>query len=526
MNKVIGFFLVLALLSFYSSNVIADSYDPANYPPPIGDMKIERTNLPIVFIDTRCGESNTNAIHKDYRIAARMKIINNKDGINYGDTLAYPSQTVDYDGWIAIRYRGNTSFNWSPKKPYNFKTMQTNDPEGKKLKTKLLGMPKDNSWVLLSSYGDRSLLRDVLVFQLARSYFDYTPRCRYCEMILDGIYYGIFILTENIRQSEHRLNLDNPGESGDALTGGYQLQIDRDDEECYTSKYLAVDSLGRTYSAYNKIYFQYKYPEYDELLPVQKEYIHHQIDLMEDVLASKDFTNSETGYRKYIDEMSFIDQQLSQEFSGNVDGYRLSTNIYKRRDSVDPRFKTALWDFNLAFGNSNAANATGTDFWRYQNSYFTNYNAYNKVPFWWMRLMEDPAYVKQLKDRWSQYRQENYSNEHIEATIDSITTLLREEGALERNNTVWNMFKSSTYEMEINNLKQWINRRVAWMDKQLNDESSAAIKGIQEEHNGLLEKRIIGYYNLSGAKLSRPKSNSIVIVKYSNGTTQKMVFIP
>ena len=504
------------LMVFIPISSIADGYDENNYRPGNTDVHINVTNLPIVFINTQ-----QQVIHKDYRISARMKIINNKDGINYGDTLAFPSQTVDYDGWIAIRYRGNTSFNWSPKKPYNFKTMLTNDPEGKKLKTKLLGMPKDNSWVLLSSYGDRSLLRDVLVFQLARPYFDYTPRCRYCEMVLDGVYYGVFILTENIRKSENRLNLDDPGDSGDALTGGYQLQIDRDDEEHYISKYLAIDSLGRTYSAYNKIFFQYKHPEYDELLPVQKDYIHNQIDLMEDVLASEDFTNPETGYRKYIDELSFIDQQLSQEFSGNIDGYRLSTNIYKKRDSIDPRFKTALWDFNLAFGNSNAANAIGTDFWRYENSYLTNYNAYNKVPFWWMRLMEDPEYVKQLKNRWSQYRKELYSDEHIEAVIDSITTLLNEKEALQRNNTVWNMFNNSTYEMEITKLKQWIKKRVIWMDEQLgyNDKDTNSNIKIIGEFN----KQVIGYYNLFGKKINNTTHNQLFIIRYQDGSTKKII---
>ena len=519
MKKYLLAFIMLCLVAI---KAMADSYDPQNYRPPIDTLTLGQTNLPIVFIDTRSDDNNTNAIHKDYRIAARMKIINNEDGINYGDTLAYPSQKVDYEGWVAIRYRGNTSFDRADKKPYNFKTMKTNDPEGNKQKTKLLGMPKDHTWVLLAPYHDRSLLRDVLVFHLARPYFEYVPRSKYCEMVLDGIYYGIYILAENIRKGENRLNLDDPGESGDALTGGYLLQIDRDDEEHYTSKFPAVDSLGRTYNAYNQIYFQYKHPEYDELLPVQMEYIHHQIDQMESALASEDFTNPEKGYKKYLDELSFIDQQLSQEFSGNVDGYRLSTNIYKRRDSVDPRFKTTLWDFNLAFGNSNAINATAIDFWRYQNSYVTDNNTYNKAPFWWMRLMQDPAYVKQLKERWTQYRQESYSNEHIEATIDSITTLLGEYGALRRNNTIWKMFKKSTYEMEINRLKQWISNRIAWMDEQLYYTPNINTEGIKTEHHDFLKKNIANYYNLSGLKVNSVKAGHIMIIKYADGTTRKL----
>ena len=45
----------------------------------------------------------------------------------------------------------------------------------------------------------------------------------------------------------------------------------------------------------------------------------------EDNLASADYKNPETGYRKYIDVTSFIDYMLSTEFCHNVDGYRLST---------------------------------------------------------------------------------------------------------------------------------------------------------------------------------------------------------
>ena len=507
-------FIVWALLPI---RLLADTSDQINYPPPV-NTQLDKTNLPIVFIDTRYGRSTNRIIYKDIRIAVRMKIINNADGINYGDTIAHPNQTVDYEGWAAIRHRGSSSYKWSPKKPYNFKTMKTADVNGEKQKTELLGMPKDHTWLLQASYGDRSMLRDVLVFQLARPWFDYTPRCRYCEMVLDDIYYGIYILTENIRKGEHRLNLDDPGLSGDELTGGYQLQIDRNNEPHFTSKYPAVDSHGNIYDTYNEIYLQYKHPDLEEMDSLQVDYIQRRVEQMEDVLASDDFTNPDTGYSQYLDPLSFIDQQLSQEFSGNVDGYRLSTNIYKHRDSQDPRFKTAIWDFDLAFGNSNAANAQGTDFWRYQNSYLTNENAHNKVPFWWMRLMEDPAYVKQLKERWTQYRQSNYNDQYITATIDSITSLLRKDGALERNSMAWNLFSDETYDMEIDRVKKWISKRVAWLDEQLEYDPTNIIMP-----SASFNKTIVGYYSIKGMRLSQPPRQGICIVRYSDGTSKVII---
>lgn len=115
----------LVFFLIFTSVIYADNYDVNNYPPIDNTIKLESTNLPIVFIDTRCGDTVTHAIHRYDRIAARMKIVNNDSGVNFGDTITHPHQTIDYEGWVAIRYRGNTSFNWSAKKPYNFKTMKT-----------------------------------------------------------------------------------------------------------------------------------------------------------------------------------------------------------------------------------------------------------------------------------------------------------------------------------------------------------------------------------------------------------------
>ena len=83
-----------------------------NYPPVVKDIRIGVTNLPIVFIQTLGHE-----IEKDNRVSAWMKIINNVDGVNYEDTVAHPGQTIDYEGYIGIKYRGNSSFDHSPKNP-------------------------------------------------------------------------------------------------------------------------------------------------------------------------------------------------------------------------------------------------------------------------------------------------------------------------------------------------------------------------------------------------------------------------
>ena len=544
-NKILSsmrstFFHVRALaivVAFTPISTLADNYDANNYPPENTTVSIDQTNLPIVFINTCVNHVQPTIIHKDYRVAVRMKIIDNEDGINYGDTVAHPYQRVDYEGWVAIKYRGNSSFDLSAKKPYGFKTLQTNDVNGKKQKVSIMGMPKDNDWALLAPYNDRSMIRDVLMFQLARPYFDFTPKARHCEVIVDGIYYGVYIMTERVRKGNNRLPLDDPGTTGDELTGGYQVQVDRDDEEhYYTSKHYAVDKNGRRYSAYYRIYFQYVHPEYDEMMPSHPEqltYLQGQIDAMENAIASAQFTNPQTGYARYIDPLSFIDYQLSQEVSNNVDGYRLSTNLYKQRDSQDGRFKTALWDFNIAFGNADYCGGYLTNFWVYQNTYITAYNAYNKVPFWWMRLMKDPEYVRMLKARWAQYRQQTYSDAHITATIDSLVELLNAKGARQRNYTahplwnreVWpvpNWRTVNTYEKEIAYLRSWIAERIAWMDDQLDFDVNSSIMMPDAE----MDKEIAGYYTLQGIPISSPPRQGIFVIRYKDGTSRKVRMMP
>ena len=90
-----------------------------NFPPDNTHVKLSQTNLPIVWINVD-GE----IIDRYNRITARMKIIHNGDGhLNYADTVAHPGQHIDYEGYVALRYRGNSSYQISDRKPYSFRTI-------------------------------------------------------------------------------------------------------------------------------------------------------------------------------------------------------------------------------------------------------------------------------------------------------------------------------------------------------------------------------------------------------------------
>ena len=182
-------------------------------------------------------------------------------------------------------------------------------------------------------------------------------------------------------------------------------------------------------------------------------------------------------YSRYIDVMSFIDYQLMTELTHNVDGYRLSAKFYKRRDSEDGRFKMALWDFDLAYGNARHHEGWRNDTWVYQSNELLNSESDPYlVPFWWQRLNNDPGYTAMLKARWAQYRNSSLSEEAVMAIIDHLATMLTSHGAMERNSRAWprwgvwvwpNQYVAYSFSDEVTHLKQWLRERIAWMDQQL-----------------------------------------------------------
>ena len=436
-------------------------------------VKLTSTNLPIVWLTV------DGTVNHDERITARMKIIDNGAGhLNYTDTVAHPGQHIDYEGYVGLRYRGHSSYTFSVKKPYSFRPLNRPlEAGGSWQKVSILGMPRDNTWALLAPFNDKSMIRDMLAFEISRPWMEYTPSGSYCEVVYNGIYYGVFVLAEVVSKGKYRLALDDPGEQGDELTGGYLMEVERDDEVTYLSKYWPLYSDGSIVEGTRRIRFKYKSPEYEDMTEAQLDYIHNAIDEMEAAVASLRYRDAETGECRYIDEMSFIDYQLATELGHNGDGYRLSGKFYKRRDSFDPRFKMVLWDMNLAYGNADYYDSWRTDTWVYQmNDILGPAGARELVPFWWYKLNTDPTYVEHLKERWVQYRRSNLRMDRLMETVDSLATLLTSRGAEQRNSRaypywgvyVWpNYFVARDFNEELAYLKRWLMTRIVWMDAQL-----------------------------------------------------------
>jgi hypothetical protein len=444
--------------------------------PLTAQVNFSSSNLPIIVIDTHGA-----GIPDEPKVFGDMGIIYNGPGQR--NHLTDPFN--DYNGKVGIETRGSTSQSFFPKKPYG---IELRDAGNSAISASLLGMPPEEDWVLIATYNDKTLIRDALAYRLARDLGRYGSRTRFVELIFRNEvlqngepafvydYQGIYMLGEKIKRDNNRVNISKlePTElTGDDVTGGYILKIDKNSGNSgagFISTYSPNWRSGNQF-----IEFQYEYPSYDAIANEQKTYIQNYVRKFEDVLASTTYDDQVNGYVKYIDVDSFIDFLIVNEVSRNVDGYRLSTFLYKDKESDDGKLTMGpVWDFNLAFGNADYCSGANTSGWAY------DFNSICKtdfwlVPFWWQRLLSDKNFKNKLGLRWQELRAGKLRNSVIFSYVDSLSNVLKAE-ATQRNFTKWpvlgqyvwpNEYVGPTYESEIEWMKSWINSRMLWLDTKM-----------------------------------------------------------
>lgn len=426
----------------------------------IGGLSI--SNLPIIIID-----SDGKNIPNDPRIIAQMGIVYNGEGVLNRVSDAFN----EYSGRISIELRGSSSL-WFDKKSYS---LETQDSIGENLNVPILGMPKENDWILYGPYSDKSLIRNALAYNLGLNIMEWAPRTRFCELIINNRYLGIYLFCEKIKRDKNRVDiskLTSKDTVGGDLTGGYIIKIDKETGAGAGKGWISPYKPNNGYN--QQILFQYHYPKARNIQAEQSIHIREYIYSFEKSLKSTDFMDSVSGYRKYIDVNSFIDFFIINEVSKNIDGYRLSSFLFKDRDSKGGKlFMGPLWDFNLGFGNANycdGSNITGF-------SYLFNNECSDDgflVPFWWERFLEDSVFKTSLKNRWDELRSGPLHEDSIMYYTDSLKSLLNEP--VKRNFQKWrilghylwpNSYVGNTYSQEIDYLKRWIKNRLVWLDHNL-----------------------------------------------------------
>jgi len=382
------------------------------------------------------------------------------------------SDDLHVHGRSHSNYRGQSSLENFPKRQFGVRLLDEDDENRNE---PILGMPSENNWIMHAPYDDKTLIRNAVAYQLSEDMGRWAPRTRFVELFLhngDGAitqdhYHGVYMLTERIKWDNNRVNIEKitPDDiSEPEITGGYIINHELHGRETH------IESTNRGTP------FALVRPHYEDITPEQKDWIGNYIGDLETALFSPDFRDPETGYAAYLEPESFIDHHWITETLKEIDGFRLSTYLYKDREQrlvMGP-----VWDYNISLGN--------IDFWPIgerealpapwepQGWYHELINETHYMNGWYTRLFEDPDFKDRYQERWWELRDGTFSTEHIVNMIENYAEKLDE--SQQRNFERWpilgqwvwpNYFVGDSYEEEINYMTNWITQRLNWIDLQM-----------------------------------------------------------
>ena len=258
------------------------------------------SNLPIVVINTDGGVN----IPDEPKVLGTMKIIWHQDGSrNYMTDVNNP-EFLNYDGRIGIETRGSSSQNL-PKKPYGLETLQSDDITNNNVS--ILGMPKENDWILNSLAFDQTGMRDVLSYELSEKLGQYASRRVYCEVVINGDYKGLYVFMEKIKADDNRVNIekmDATCSSYPDITGGYIVQTDRSDYSSPTA--WTMPCYGSGWWGGVSATFINTYPKYEDITTTQNNYIKSVFLALADKAINHNIS-IDGGIPSIIDVQTFVD---------------------------------------------------------------------------------------------------------------------------------------------------------------------------------------------------------------------------
>ena len=476
-----GLFIVILMTALPACQQNENPEGPGE--EPLFDIETGDSQIPYIIIDTQGAD-----ILNEPKISGEMRI--------------YQEKVLVQEAIIGIEYRGSTSFRLSDKKSFGIETW---DDNGNDTDVSFFGFPAEEDWILMGHVVnleghyifDRTLMYHYFGYQLSQKMGKYAARCRFVELEVNAAYQGVYVFMEKLKRDRNRIDISSLGPADEdpvSITGGYILKIDKtaggdlhldqppeyyetnwDDDARYTvensfrSQYdidgnlLEFEPYGPPYHSnqYLETYFLYEYPDAGDITQAQKQYIQDYIHDFETALLADDFNSESRTYTDFIDVSSFVDYFILSELCRNVDAYRLSTYLQKDREgklAMGP-----IWDLNIGY---DSGDRVPQDDWVINYNQFVDRDAW-MMPFWWPRLMEDPQFRAAVRIRWEELRPGILSTASMLEIVDEAAGTLKENGAIQRNYSIWDAGLNVNYDESVQNLKSFLEERAQWMDVQI-----------------------------------------------------------
>ncbi len=349
-----------------------------------------QSNLPVIMLDS-FGQNIDGLRAFTYTYGVVLA----PDPLNGNMTRLMETAPVDFTGRGGTHLRGESSAGM-PQKQYAWETW---DNENDDKATSILGMPAESDWILYAPATDKTMMRNWIVYNSMRELNGQgsAMRTRLVEVFFkqhNGAtltwtdYRGVYVLIEKIKRDKDRVDIEElkPCDTTPGLiTGGYLFKKDK-------------ASVDPDFSTTNGQILQLIEPE----VPINSPHytwLRDHMNAFESTLYSNGFTDPVTGWRAYLDERSWQDNEWWVEIYKQIDGYRLSTYFHKDRGQ---KIKAApLWDYNLSGGNGDYLAGWNYRGWYRDAGISQGQSGNTDFQYYW-RLRQDPRYIRNLWDRyWS-----------------------------------------------------------------------------------------------------------------------------
>ena len=402
--------------------------------------------LPVVYLNTTDGVAITS---KEVYVSGSLYIDPLQTGYAALGSAAEPI-TGQFKG------RGNWTWNGFDKKPYRIKLDS---------KQKVLGMPKNKHWCLMAHADDcLGFLKNYAGYKLSEALgLKWTPKAVPVELVMNGEYYGLYFLTEQVRVGTNRVNITEQEDyATDSVSGGWLVEIDNYEEEGNVTLY---ENNNQT------VWFTMKSPEL--LSPSQRTYIEDQLNDLNKAI----WGNSASSLWEKMDLDEAVKFYLVQELMEDCESYHGSCYLYKDRDrngQTEKWYFGPVWDFGNAFNR-------GSELWIYESPQFAQY--------WIGQLATWPQFQAKLKEVWYVFLHDKQSN--FLTAIDNLAALI-EQGAKNdaaRWNGSMNYCNNSDMTAKRQEFINKFNWRTNWLYQQWGEGTKPVMQGIEDPADSRMEAK-------------------------------------
>ncbi|MDE7135440.1 MAG: CotH kinase family protein [Muribaculaceae bacterium] len=330
---------------------------------------------------------------------------------------------------VQMKGRGNTTWSF-PKKPYAIKLDK---------KSEVLGMAKHKRWCLLANWLDRTNIRNDVMLEIGNRLtgLEWTPSGKFVDLVFNGKFEGTYYLCEQIKVDPNRVNITemtNYDINGDAITGGYLIELDKN-----------FDEVNKFRSKILDFPVNFKDPDEEILQPEQFAYMENYFNEVEFKLTNHaDYSEIEA----LLDIDSFIDWWLVYEIAGTWEpNGPKSCYMYKKRNGK--LYAGPVWDFDWGTFRANSG-------WTVREA------------VWYPYLIKYPEYVRRVKERWSMAKLSLATiPEYIRTVSKTIAESSEYDCKLWPINMVVNFDEQLTYQESIDKLLRIYEERMVWIDKNI-----------------------------------------------------------